>query len=175
MAEPQPLSVQEGDTTTSIPASNNEDRKAAAAMDSLDQPASVADGPSSSSSKKEVDQKALGDALKQLDINKGGASSSNASGSANSEAKKRADTKRAEEERIAEERRKVKVDAGDVALLVSLSDSEEGCEEEKDGYRTWGTGGLWISLTITRLNNSISVKRGLRIYSERMRGMLSRL
>lgn len=119
MAEPQPPTVQEGDTTTSLPASNNEDRKAAAAMDSLDTHSAVtdpsADPATSSTSKKEVDQKALGDALKQLDINKGSTTTS----AGTSEAKKRADAKRAEEERLAEERRKVKVDAGDVVLLVS--------------------------------------------------------
>ncbi|GAB7338061.1 hypothetical protein MBLNU457_4429t1 [Dothideomycetes sp. NU457] len=130
MAEPQPPTIREGASTPSIPAANNEDLKAAAAMDSLDTHGGVAGGeadPSSSSttdapstSKKEIDQKALGDALKQLDINKG--SSNNASSATTSEAKKRADAKRAEEERVAEERRKVKVDAGDVALLTEQLD-----------------------------------------------------
>jgi len=110
MAEPQPPTVQEGDTTTSIPASNNEDRKAAAAMDNLDTQEPSAE------SKKEVDQKALGDAMKRLDVGSKSASGSNAGAS---EAKKKADAKRAEEERIAEERRKVKVDVADVNLLVS--------------------------------------------------------
>lgn len=111
MAEPQPSTVAEGDTTTSVPASNSEDRKAAAAMDSLDDREMTA--AADTSAKKEVDQKALGDAMKRLDVGGG------ASKGVVSETKKKADAKRAEEERIAEERRKVKVDAQDVALVVS--------------------------------------------------------
>lgn len=90
MAEPQPSGVSEGAEQ------NIEDRKAAAAMSALDAKDND-EGP-----KKEVDLKALSDAMKNLDVTKAGTTA--------------AATKRKEEE---VKKPLIKVDAGDVALLVS--------------------------------------------------------
>jgi hypothetical protein len=61
MAEPQPPNVQEGaDAPDALPA-NAEDRKAAQAMSSLDAKGNDEDAP-----KKEIDLKALNDAMKNL-------------------------------------------------------------------------------------------------------------
>ncbi|KAF2681276.1 hypothetical protein K458DRAFT_343916 [Lentithecium fluviatile CBS 122367] len=89
MAEPQPSNVQEGASTppAPLPTGTAEDRKAAAALSSLDAPSEDTDSPA----KKEVDTKALGEAMKQLSVAKGGG----------------------------EKRKAVKIEAGDVALLVS--------------------------------------------------------
>ena len=102
MTEPQPPNVAEGADAPDVLPANKEDRKAAAAMNSLD-----ARGDNDSSApKKEVDLKALNDAMKNL--------------GASNESKKPA-AGAAKKEKEEETKKLVKVDAGDVALLVRLS------------------------------------------------------
>ncbi|MCJ1245128.1 hypothetical protein MMC30_002329 [Trapelia coarctata] len=99
MAEPQPPmhagSADLEDEHPPAPTGGAEDRKAAAALSSL---SSLND--EASTPKGDVDQKALGDAISRLEVGKG---------------------KRGEEKgkkAVEGEKKKVKVDAGDVALLV---------------------------------------------------------
>jgi len=87
--EPQPSNVQEGANEESTLPTNAEDRKAAAALSSLDARGDDDDTPS----KKDVDAEALGKAMKDLD-DKDGAKAQEAAA------------------------KKVKIDAADVALLV---------------------------------------------------------
>jgi hypothetical protein len=61
MAEPQPPDVQEGAADPHAPTSTADDRKAAAALSTLD----VQDD---ATTKKEVDSKALDKAMKRLDV-----------------------------------------------------------------------------------------------------------
>lgn len=121
MAEPQPSDVREGDNgSESIPASGAaEDRKAAAAMSSLD---THGEGETSSAPKQEVDSTALGDAMKRLEV---------ADPSSTDDAKKAPEKTAAEKEREEKERkwkeeeerrRKIKVDQADVTLLVEQLD-----------------------------------------------------
>lgn len=104
--EPQPSNVTEGaDQPESLPA-NAEDRKAAHAMSSLD--ARGDDAEASSAPKKEVDVKALTDAMKMLEA-----------GSGTGVQKKAATDKKKEEE---VKKPLIKVDQADVALLVEQLD-----------------------------------------------------
>lgn len=85
--EPQPSTIQEGASDPPAPTGSAEDRKAAAALSTLDAQ------DDDSSSKKNVDSKALGEAMKNLSVDDKG--------------------------KAGEEKRKVvKVDAQDVSLLV---------------------------------------------------------
>ena len=106
MAEPQPSNVREGadieDEHPTKPASA-EDRKAAAALSSLDV---RGDDDEASAKKSEADQKALGEAMSRLEV----------AGKATTTAKKA--PKVGEGESV--KKKAVKVDQGDVALLVSL-------------------------------------------------------
>ena len=61
MAEPQPSSIQEGAAEAHAPTGTAEDRKAAAALQSLD-------APDEAGEKKEVDSKALDEAMKGLNV-----------------------------------------------------------------------------------------------------------
>ncbi|KAI4637424.1 uncharacterized protein J4E92_002529 [Alternaria infectoria] len=63
MAEPQPSTVQEGAADPHAPTSTADDRKAAAALSTLDAPQEGENGP-----KKEVDGKALDKAMKGLNV-----------------------------------------------------------------------------------------------------------
>jgi hypothetical protein len=104
MAEPQPSTVQEGDTTESTPGTGAaEDRKAAAAMSSLDAPG---EDDSTTTTKKEIDTKALGDAMQRLDVGAKGDTTQ----------KERTDKAAAEKKAVV-----VKVDAADVNLLVRIT------------------------------------------------------
>ena len=96
--EPQPSNVQEGaDPPDVIPASN-EDRKAAAALSSLD----VKEDQDATPNKKEVDLKALGEAMKNLELTQGtGKKTTSSDATKKEEAPKKL----------------VKVDAADVSLL----------------------------------------------------------
>jgi hypothetical protein len=96
MAEPQPDSVQEGAADPHAPTSTAEDRKAAAALSALD----AADD---DSNKKEVDSKALGEAMKNLAV---------------ADNKSKAPAKK---EVAVGKKKVVKVDAKDVELLVGTS------------------------------------------------------
>jgi hypothetical protein len=111
MAEPQPpLSSTELATATEdaeVPApapAGAEDRKAAAALSSLDAPADDAAAPA----KSQADTKALGEAMSRLEL----LDKAKGKGSGSASAK-------TEKEKKEEEVKKVKVDAGDVAMLVS--------------------------------------------------------
>ena len=95
--EPQPANVQEGADQPDVLPANAEDRKAAKALSSLDAKPDD-DAPSG---KKEVDMKALDDALKNLGV---GGEQKKASGPAKKEEAPKP---------------LVKVDQADVALLVS--------------------------------------------------------
>lgn len=107
MAEPQPSNVTEGADAPDVLPASNEDRKAAAALSSLDaKPNDEAQQP-----KKEVDLKALGEAMKNLEIASGAGATSQKSIPAGGQRK----------ESASEPKKLVKVDAGDVNLLVSCS------------------------------------------------------
>ena len=110
MAEPQPPQVREGadieDETPAIPASA-EDRKAAAALSSLD---ARGDDDDNAAKKENVDQEALGKAMSRLDVGNKGKEGDKAKG----------------KEGEAEKKKVVKVDQADVALLVSSSIWEGG-------------------------------------------------
>jgi len=101
MAEPQPPNVTEGAEAPDVLPANAEDRKAAAAMNSLD-----TRGEEEAKPKKEVDMKAVQEAMKNLDV---GASASKTASQPATAKKEEAPKKPA-----------VKVDAADVALLVSI-------------------------------------------------------
>ena len=111
MAEPQPTQVREGtdldDETPAVPASA-EDRKAAAALSSLN---TGGDDEESASRKGNIDQEALGKAMSRLDVG--------------SKAK---DSGKGKEKQGEAEKKKVtiRVDPADVALLVSPLGLEEG-------------------------------------------------
>jgi len=91
--EPQPSSVHEGASSPSAPTGTAEDRKAAAALSSLDA------RDDDNAAKKEVDSKALGEAMKNLTVS----------------GEKKDEKTKAE----AAPKKVVKIDAQDVALLVS--------------------------------------------------------
>lgn len=90
MAEPQPAEVHEGASTPPPPTGTAEDRKAAAALSSLDA------HDDESTAKKDVDTEALGQAMKNLGV------------SGDKKTEEKVVTKKA-----------VKIDAADVGLLVS--------------------------------------------------------
>lgn len=89
MAEPQPSTIQEGASSPHAPTSTSEDRRAADALSSLDTQ------PEDDTSKKNVDIKALGKAMKDFSV---------------------------QEDDSSDKKKAVKVDAADVALLVCPSD-----------------------------------------------------
>ena len=62
--EPQPSNVQEGADAPDVVPASKEDRKAAAALSSLD----VKEDQDATPNKKEVDLKALGEAMKNLEV-----------------------------------------------------------------------------------------------------------
>jgi hypothetical protein len=101
MSEPQPSNAEEVDaepSSVALPANASaEDRKAAAALSSLDAPTDD----SAALPKSQADQKALGEAINRLE---GGGAGSSSKGT---EAKKKEEVKK-----------KVKVETGDVTLLV---------------------------------------------------------
>lgn len=102
--EPQPDNITEGaDAPESLPA-NAEDRKAHKAMSSLDARGEDVEAPAVG--KKEVDVKALTDAMKMLEA-----------GSATSQSKKPQESKTEEPKKPL-----IKVDQADVALLVEQLD-----------------------------------------------------
>lgn len=94
MAEPQPPNVQEGADQPDVLPANAEDRKAAQAMSSLD-----AKGEEDAAPKKEIDLKALNDAMKNLGV---------------ASEQKKPDTVKKEEA----PKKLIKVDQADVTLLV---------------------------------------------------------
>ena len=111
MAEPQPPTITEGaDPPDALPA-NAEDRKAAAAMSSLD----VKTDEEPTHAKKEVDQKALAEAMKYLNVGQEGGVG------------KKKEKEGGEKKAVEAPKPLVKVDAGDVALLVSLIDRLYRC------------------------------------------------
>lgn len=98
MAEPQPPNVQEGADAPDVLPASKEDRKAAAALSSLDAPSEDV------KPKKETDLKALNEAMKAL-----------------MPAAKPKETASSTTKKDEVPKKVVKVDAADVALLVSLS------------------------------------------------------
>lgn len=107
MAEPQPQGVHEGASTPPAPpaaASAGATAAEAAALDSLDNK-TLSDA--SSAPKKEIDLKALNDAMKALDSGAGGKKVSAAAAAAGGLKKDE------------EPAKLIKVDAADVSLLVS--------------------------------------------------------
>lgn len=111
MAEKQPPTIVEGATTGDVEdeipvAKSAEDRKAAAALSSLDAPR---DDDSSAANVKNVDQEAVKKAMDRL------AGIGGVAGDANGKAKK------GKEEEKKEAKKAVKVDQADVALLVSFA------------------------------------------------------
>ena len=123
--EPQPSNIQEGaDPPDALPA-NAEDRKAAKAMASLDTKTDEI----TAQPKKEVDLKALDDAMKNLGV--GGQEQK----AAVVEGKKREEVSKP----------LVKVDQGDVGLLVSFFLRGGGWSG-----RGRGRGGLWLTLMLAQ-------------------------
>ena len=96
--EPQPPNVTEGADAPDVLPANAEDRKAAAALSSLD-----AKGDDNAAPKKEMDLKALGEAMKNLDFSQGSKN-------------KPATAKKEKEE---PPKPLIKVNPADVTLLVS--------------------------------------------------------
>lgn len=103
MAEPQPSNVQEGADAPDVVPASKEDRKAAAALSSLD-----ANPTEDVKPKKETDLKALSEAMKNLDMTAAKPKPTGAS----TVAKKEEAPKKL-----------IKVDAADVTLLVGTFDS----------------------------------------------------
>lgn len=103
MAEEQPPNVQEGADQPDVLPANAEDRKAAQAMSSLD----ARGDDETSAPKKNVDMKALGEAMKHL--------------GAGQEQKKQETAKKEE----VEKKKVVKADQADVTLLVCQGTSRE--------------------------------------------------
>ncbi|KAL6716394.1 hypothetical protein ACLMJK_005960 [Lecanora helva] len=108
MAEPQPADVQEGMDPEGPPApSNAEDRKAAAAMSSLE----TRGGEEEAKPNKQIDQEALGKAISRLELaDKVGRVAAGDKGKSDKEKEER------------DKRAKVKVDQADVSLLVEELD-----------------------------------------------------
>ncbi|QIW96827.1 hypothetical protein AMS68_002345 [Peltaster fructicola] len=98
MTEPQPPNVQEGADPPDVLPANAEDRKAAQALSSLD-----AKGDDDGANKKELDIKALNDAMSRLGVGK-------------TKTSKPTETKKEEPKKL------VKVDQADVTLLVEHLD-----------------------------------------------------
>lgn len=96
--EPQPSNVQEGADPPDVLPASKEDRKAAAALSSLD----VKEDQDATPNKKEVDLKALGEAMKNLEFSQGGSKKATSN-----------ETARKEEP----PKKLIKVDAADVSLL----------------------------------------------------------
>ncbi|CAF9916349.1 MAG: hypothetical protein GOMPHAMPRED_000968 [Gomphillus americanus] len=118
MAEPQPPTITEGldpaapNTETEsepAPKGSTDSRRAAAALSSLD--ARTDDDSKNKPSPSAADRQALGDAMTRLEGLELGSKASALSSTTKSPEKER-------KEREAEDRRKVKVDAADVALVV---------------------------------------------------------
>ena len=104
MAEPQPSGVHEGASTPPAPPAAASAAAEAAALSSLDNK-TLSDG--SSAPKKEIDLKALNDAMKALDSGSDSKKTAAAAAAAGSDKKGE------------EPAKLIKVDAADVALLVS--------------------------------------------------------
>lgn len=96
--EPQPSNVQEGADAPDVVPASKEDRKAAAALSSLD----VKEDQDATPNKKEVDLKALGEAMKNLEVTQGSGKKTTSN-----------DTAKKEEA----PKKPIKVDAADVNLL----------------------------------------------------------
>ncbi|KAK1048638.1 hypothetical protein LTR74_017483 [Friedmanniomyces endolithicus] len=102
MAEPQPANIAEGADAPDVLPANAEDRKAAQAMSSLD----IKGGEDDAAPKKEMDLKALNDAMKNLGAAQGQKTLSPGAAARKEEAPKKL----------------VKVDQADVALLADQLD-----------------------------------------------------
>ena len=114
MAEPQPSSVHEGmdrEDPAPLPTSA-EDRKAAAAMSSLERRGGE-DEDAAAKPNKEIDQEALGKAISRLEL-------------ADKAGTVAAVEKKTKEKEEVEKRAKIKVDQEDVALLVEELDLSKG-------------------------------------------------
>lgn len=114
MAEPQPSSVHEGmdrDDQPTAPPASAEDRKAAAAMSSLETRAGDEDEAEEKKPNKQIDQEALGKAISRLEL-------------ADKAGKVAMGDRKTKEE--GEKRAKVKVDQADVGLLVEALDLSKG-------------------------------------------------
>ncbi|KAL2040215.1 hypothetical protein N7G274_007118 [Stereocaulon virgatum] len=116
MAEPQPSSVQEGmDPEGPLPPASAEDRKAAAAMSSLETRGGDEEAEAKKSNNKQIDQEALGKAISRLEqTDKAGKVAPGDT------------TKKEKEKEEREKRAKVKVDQADVSLLVEELDLTKG-------------------------------------------------
>lgn len=109
MAEPQPPTIHEGiDAEDAPPPTGTDARRAAAALSTLDARGDE-DETAQSSTVKNIDQEALVNAISRLELTSGKATPGG------EEQKKR----EAERKRERERRAKVRVEAGDVGLLVS--------------------------------------------------------
>jgi len=110
MAEPQPPTIHEGadpEDDPPFPPKSAEDLKTAAALSSLDNRGADDDEDGASAAKSQVDQEALGKAMSRLEVGGKNKGVDGAGGKG-----------KGEEEMV--KRRGVKVDQGDVGLLVSF-------------------------------------------------------
>lgn len=112
MAEPQPSNVQEGADPPDVLPASKEDRKAAAALSSLD----AKEDQDATPNKKEVDLKALGEAMKNLELSQGTGKKT----PSNDPGKKEEAPKKL-----------VKVDAADVSLLGMCTEFERDIDKGK--------------------------------------------
>lgn len=116
--EPQPPNVHEGvdpteETPATAPPASAEDRKAAAALSSLDNQND--DSAAQTTKAKNIDQEALAKAISRLELSTGAKVEPSGQSENMKQFEERRRKRREEKERLA----KVKVDAGDVGLLVS--------------------------------------------------------
>ena len=122
--EPQPSTIHEGasspthETDNPVPpVGGAEDRKAAAVLSALD---ARGDDDEKPAKKSEADQKALDEAMSRLELLSGGKEKEKAEKKEETEGEKRQRLRKKQEEEEREKRKKTKVDAADVALLVSM-------------------------------------------------------
>ncbi|KAI4248215.1 MAG: hypothetical protein L6R42_009374 [Xanthoria sp. 1 TBL-2021] len=116
--EPQPPNIHEGvdpteESPATAPPASAEDRKAAAALSSLDNQND--DSAAQTTKAKNIDQEALAKAISRLELSTGAKVEPSGQSENMKQFEERRRKRREEKERLA----KVKVDAGDVALLVS--------------------------------------------------------
>lgn len=153
MAEPIPSAstaaadAADDETSQNLP-NNAEDRKAAAALNSLNaNEMSTENGEAAAKQPSAADQEALGKAMSRLEV-------------ASGISKKKEDTKKAETKKEVEVKKKIKISAEDVTFLVGA-----------DGAVPWGVWCLVLTYQC-RLRSSIFRKSKLQNYCGRTTGTL---
>ena len=122
--EPQPSNIHEGQSAPDAPPATADDRATAKAMDSLDAKADESAEP-----KKELDMKAINDAMKNLEAVQGGGDQEKKKAEQDSEARKAAVEKVRRRQEEEARRKAVKVDQGVVAVMVRIGIEGLGCSD----------------------------------------------